>query len=552
MVRKAAKMKQGKATSPSGIITEMLKAGDEHCFQLLADLANCIIAENKIPDDWEQSFLISLYKGKGDALDRGNYRGLKLLEQTLKVVERIVENLIRDQVSIDDMQFGFMPGRGTTDAIFILRQMQEKYLAKKLSLFFAFVDLEKAFDRVPRTVIWWAMRKLGIDEWIIKIVQAMYANPRSSVRVNSSYSESFDVKVGVHQGSVLSPLLFIIVLEALSLEFKVGCPWELLYADDLVIIAESLEELLERLRTWKQNMESKGLRVNMPKTKLMFCSDGTNTLKDSGKFPCAVCRSGVGSNSIYCNFCDHWVHKKCSGIVKKLKPDPSYKCPRCCGLARPIDCQSVEEVFLDDAKLNVVDSFCYLGDSDSPGGGCQVAVTTRIRCAWGKFRELLPLLTCRSLSFITRGRMFDIYIRKVMLHASECWALTSVDHARLQRTDRSMIRWICNVKWEDNRSSESLLEQLQIPSITSVLSCNRLRWYGHVERDTGCIHDALYMEVPGTKPPGRPKKTWLQTVKKDIKDWRMPPDASDRLSWRSKMKNGMQSCNPHLRGKEAG
>ena len=163
------------------------------------------------------------------------------------------------------------------------------------------------------------------------------------------------MKVGVHQGSVLSPLLFIIVLEALSLEFKVGCPWELLYADDLVIIAESLEELLERLRTWKQNMESKGLRVNMPKTKLMFCSDGTNTLKDSGKFPCAVCRSGVGSNSIYCNFCDHWVHKKCSGIVKKLKPDPSYKCPRCCGLARPIDCRSVKEVFLDGEKLDVVD-----------------------------------------------------------------------------------------------------------------------------------------------------------------------------------------------------
>ena len=108
----------------------------------------------------------------------------------MKVVERIVENLIRDQVSIDDMQFGFMPGRGTTDAIFILRQMQEKYLAKKLSLFFAFVDLEKAFDRVPRSVIWWAMRKLGIDEWIIKIVQAMYANPRSSVRVNSSRAQS--------------------------------------------------------------------------------------------------------------------------------------------------------------------------------------------------------------------------------------------------------------------------------------------------------------------------------------------------------------------------
>ena len=110
------------------------------------------------------------------------------------------------------MQFGFMPGRGTTDAIFILRQLQEKHLAKNKKLYFAFVDLEKAFDRVPRKVIWWAMQKLGIEEWIVRFVQAMYNNTRSRVRVNNTYSDEFGVKVGVHQGSVLSPLLFVIVL----------------------------------------------------------------------------------------------------------------------------------------------------------------------------------------------------------------------------------------------------------------------------------------------------------------------------------------------------
>ena len=73
------------------------------------------------------------------------------------------------------------------------------------------------------------MRKLGVEEWIVKLVQAMYANAKSQVRVNSTYSESFAVKVVVHQGSVLSPLLFIIVLEALSREFRTGCPWELFY-----------------------------------------------------------------------------------------------------------------------------------------------------------------------------------------------------------------------------------------------------------------------------------------------------------------------------------
>ena len=71
----------------------------------------------------------------------------------------------------------------------------------------AFVDLEKAFDRVPRKVIWWALRKLGVDEWIVRLVQGMYSNARSRVRVGEGYSEEFEVKVGVHQGSVLSPLL---------------------------------------------------------------------------------------------------------------------------------------------------------------------------------------------------------------------------------------------------------------------------------------------------------------------------------------------------------
>ena len=82
-------------------------------------------------------------------------------------------------------------------------------------------------------------------------------NARSVVRVNDSLSEEFSVKVGVHQGSVLSPLLFIMVLEALSIEFRTGCPWELLYADDLVLIAETMEELVGKFEKWKTGLEDK-------------------------------------------------------------------------------------------------------------------------------------------------------------------------------------------------------------------------------------------------------------------------------------------------------
>ena len=200
-------------------------------------------------------------------MERGNYWGLRLTEQVMKILERIVDSLIRQVVSIDDSQFGFFPGRGTTDTIFVVRQLQEKYLAANKRLYMAFVDLEKAFDREPRKVIWWALRKLGVEEWIVRLVQGMYANARSRVRVGEGYSEEFEVKVGVHQGSVLSWLLFIIVLEALSQEFHSGVPWEDLYADDLVIITESLQECVRRLLTWKEAMEKKGLSVNAGKTK---------------------------------------------------------------------------------------------------------------------------------------------------------------------------------------------------------------------------------------------------------------------------------------------
>ena len=235
--------------------------------------------------------------------------------------------------------------------------------------------------------------------------------------VNNTYSDEFGVKVGVHQGSVLSPLLFVIVLEALSCEFRTGTPWELLYADDLVISAETEEGLKMMLNKWKTEMEAKGLRVNMGKTKIMVSGVNLQTLKDSGEYLCSVCRKGVGSNSIYCAGCSHWVYKKCSGVTGSLKSNPDYRCSRCKGTARPIDGRPHNEwLLMQDKKFDVVDSFCYLGDTISAGGGCDLSVMTRIQSAWCKFRELLPILTSHALSYITRGQICSTYIRTVLLY----------------------------------------------------------------------------------------------------------------------------------------
>ena len=159
-----------------------------------------------------------------------------------------------------------MPGKGTTDAIFIMRQVQEKHQAKKKMLYYAFVDLEKAFNRVPREVVRWALRKLGVDEWLIHTVMALYTEACPVVRTDAGLSESFEVKVGLHQGSVLSSLLFAAVMDVVSSEARSGLPSELLYADDLVIMAPTTEQFGIRVADWRASLFGNRLKVNTGKS----------------------------------------------------------------------------------------------------------------------------------------------------------------------------------------------------------------------------------------------------------------------------------------------
>ena len=153
-----------------------------------------------------------------------------------------------------------------------------------------------------------------------------------------------------------------------------------------------------------------------------------------------------------------------------LTPNPDYRCERCIGNARPIDGRPQNEVQVGHDKLEVVASFCYLSDMLSASGGCENAVTTHVKTAQKKFRELLPVLTSRHLSCKTRGHVFSSCVRSAMLHASETWPLTKKN---LQRNhyDRVMIRQICSIKPEDMamvRSSE-LLAKLELQNLDLIL-----------------------------------------------------------------------------------
>ena len=167
-------------------------------------------------------------------------------------------------------------------------------------------------------------------------------------------------------------------------------------------------------------MEEKELIVNAGNTKSMICGTNLDLLQSSGEFPCAVCRTGVGSNSIFCNGCKHWVHKKCSGL-NHLTKDPNYRCTQCQGTASSLDGRPQREVQVRPDKLEVVASFCYLGDMLSAASGCELSTTIHVKNAWKKFKELLPVLSSRHLYFKTQGRVYSSCEQSAMLHASETW-----------------------------------------------------------------------------------------------------------------------------------
>ena len=234
---------------------------------------------------------------------------------------------------------------------------------------------------------------------MMMMTRSMYEGVTTAVKLRNCESQEFDVKVGVHQGSVLSPLLFIIVMQALSNNFKAGLPWELLYADDLILVAESEEKLRERIEIWNEGIEEKGLRVNISKTKVMKCQVVMVQAEDLGKYPWEVSKKGVGRNSIQCTICEKWVHKRCSGVKGNLRNVVDFTCKKCAGPVESVELKLDEKsqfVLNSGEVLECVDKFCYLGDMIGRGGGVEEAVRNRVRCAWCKFRELYPLLAMRD------------------------------------------------------------------------------------------------------------------------------------------------------------
>ena len=158
-----------------------------------------------------------------------------------------------------------------------------------------------------------------------------------------------------------------------------------------------------------------------------------------------------------------------------------------------------------------------------------------VKTAWKKFKELLPVLSSRHLSFKTCGHEYSSCVQSAMLYASETWPLTKPNLQHLQRNHRAMIRQICNVRPQDitTRSNVQLV-WVDIEDLDLILKERRLRWYGYVEHSNGAVKTAFHIQVEEKHGPGRPKMTWKQLTGRDCRGWKLSAiNPHDRKLWRS-------------------
>ncbi|KAK3548176.1 hypothetical protein QTP70_005197 [Hemibagrus guttatus] len=345
------------------------------------DLYRVLTSEESVQRRWKEYF--------EELMNEENEREKRV--EGVNSVEQKVDKIRKDEVrkalkrmksgkavGPDDIpveQYGFMPRKSTTDAIFALRILMEKYRDGQRELHCVFVDL-KAYDRVPREELWYCMRKSGVAEKYVRVVQDMYERSRTVVRCAVGQTEEFNVEVGLHQGSALSPFLFAIVMDQLSEEVRQESPWTMMFADDIVICSESREQVEENLERWRFALERRGMKVSGSKTEYMCVNE----------------REGSGT------------------------------------------------VRLQGEEVKKVQEFKYLGSTVQSNGECGKEVKKRVQAGWNGWRKVWGVLCDQKISARIKGKVYRTVVRAAMLYGLETVSLRKRQESELEVAELKMLR----------------------------------------------------------------------------------------------------------------
>ena len=269
-------MENGKASGPDDISAEMLKS-HIGIAEWLWDIVNKCWTEENLPQHWKLAEVVPLYKSNGKRSECGNYHGISLLSVPGKVFASTILN--RCKVALDQVlrkeQCGFRKCRGCTDQLFALSQILEKCIAFQLDVSFCFINFRAAFDSVDREMMYKIMKHYGLPQKVVNVIRNSYEGFKCCVRAEGEKGQMFDVKTGVHQGDVWSPILLGLVINYVLANSVQGgidigrCAADLDFADDVALLGVSDSEVQANLHRIEFLAEAVGLMINVGKTKNM-------------------------------------------------------------------------------------------------------------------------------------------------------------------------------------------------------------------------------------------------------------------------------------------
>lgn len=277
------------------------------------------------------------------------------------------------------------------------------------------------------------------------LIEDMYRDSTTAVRTKHCDTESFEVSVGLHQGSVLSLYLFIIFLDEIAKSLSEqgsDSNLELLYADDLVITGNSKDKLERRLEEWRSKLETHGLRISRRKTVLLSTMNG-------------------------------------------------------------------EEIELQGEQLASVDAFRYLGTILYTSAESSHDMKGKMQAGWNNWRKITGVLCDKKILLCLKSKIFKTVVRPAMLYHSELWAPKAADLQSLQAAEMRMLRWTLGKTRKDHIKNEDVRRRLMVEPIGLVIETNRRKWFGHIlRRPNNNICKKVWSKRPVTNRRGQAKTSW--------------------------------------------
>ena len=505
-IKKAVMRLKNTAPGESGITSQMYKSlvEDVNTFTLLTNVVSELWNAEKPPTEWDVGLLKILPK-RGDLSKPGNYRGIMLLEVSYKIVATIIHERLQPIVSAIDheSQCGFRPERGCQDAIFTVKIAMKKRREHNAETWILFLDLIKAFDRVPRELLWVVLEKFGIPPKLVRIIKSLHQNFRVSFEVDN-VKHSIICTIGVKQGDILGPVLFVIYIAAIMIT------WRKCYDRPLCVY-----------RT-KKDFRMTGRRYNTRGTDFSVAdseyADDTAVL--------FTCRQDVEFYTplLFDHFLRFGMEVHAGDESQPDKPSKT-EVLYVSGPNTEVDAPNLDPIRFGNGKfIPVTNSFCYLGSFLSGDTNDEFDVISRLNHGSNAFGALKSSIFANSrISPKVKAAVYESLILPIVLYGSETWCLTEKLFDLLRLFHSRCIRAMCRVNLLHVRkhriSTECLLERLNLKSIDCYVTRRQLAWAGHVVRMSFDRLPRKMMScwVVSKRPKGAPKFTYGRGLMKAIK-----------------------------------